>query len=302
MTISTLGNIITGDFITNIAKGSASSKPSIGASKEPEEPLSITLQRGARGAAATIQSLNVGVNYLNIAKEYTNSMLDVVNALDALVKKAGKGNVSPGKAKQYKSQFDDLAQAYEELVVGSVVKGRDLLGTDEISTILKQGGLDPERVSELEAAFKKITTFSGVEVTANGDTMASGQLFPAADFYRALKQATRDPEDPPQSDDGSAAFAKIKLAGKSIKDKVQTNIDALSAAEALVQKNIELVRSTGFAFLDVAKTVDGSKSAEDLAREVRSKIRSTSAGTLGEAHNLSSMLSAGLLAVSQASK
>ena len=299
MGISTINNVITGDFITNIARGSASSRPSMSLSKAPEEPLSVTLQRGARGAAASIQALNAGVNYINIAKEYTGSMLNVVSALDSLVKKAGRGNISPGKAKQYKSQFDDLAQAYEELVVGSVVKGRDLLGTNDISMTLIKGGLDPQRVDELENAFKKITSFSGVEITANGDTKASGQLFPAEDFYRAVRQATRDPEDPPQDDDGSAAFTKIKVAVKEIKDKVSKNIEALSDAERLVQRNVELVRAAGFAFLDASKTVDGSKDAETVALEVRDEIRSKASRFLSEAHNLNSILAAGLLAASE---
>lgn len=302
MGISTINTVITSDFITNIARGGTSSKPSMSLTKEPDEPLSITLQRGAQGAAAAIQSLNAGVNYLNIAQEYTNNMLNVVDALDALVKKAGKGNIAPGKAKLYKAQFDDLAQAYEELVVGSVVKGRDLLGTDDISVTLRQGGLDPERVDELEAAFKKITSFSGVEITATGDTKASGQLFPAEDFYRALRQATRDPEDPPQDDDGSAAFAKIRLAVRDIKDKVTKNIEALSDASQLVERNIELVRVTGFAFLDASKAVDGSKSAETIALELRGDIRANGSRFLSEAHNLNAILAAGLLKVQESTR
>jgi hypothetical protein len=302
MGISTINNVITGDFIKNIASGSASSKPKIGSSKEPEEPLSVTLQRGARGAAAAIQSLNSGISFINIAADYTSKMLSVVNGLDALVQKAAKGNIPPSKAKQYKVQFDDLADAYEQLVVGSVVKGRDLLSTEEMAAVLRKGGLDTAKVDELEAAFKKVTSFSGVDVLSNGDTMSSGQLFPAQDFYRALRQATRDPEDPEQSDDGSAAFNKIKIAVKEIKDKVVRNIEALDSAASLVQKNIELVRATGFALLDASKEVSGSKDANVLAMEIRGAIRSKAAGNLSEAHNLNSILTAGLLAVSQADK
>jgi hypothetical protein len=299
MGISTLGTIITGDFITNIASGSGSSKPKIGISKAPDEPLSVTLQRGARGAAASIQALNSGITYINIAADYTQNMLEVVNALDKLVQKAGKGNITPSNARLYRQQFDELAQGYEKLVVGSVVKGRDLLATDEMAAILRKGGLDSEKVDELEAAFKKVTSFSGVEITATGETMASGQLFPAQDFYRAVRQATRDPEDPPQNDDGSAAFQKIKIAVKSIRTKVQNNIDALNEAADLVQKNIELVRATGFAFLDASKTVDGSQNADTVALQVRGAIRSQAAGSLAEAHNLNAMLSAGLLAITE---
>ena len=302
MGISTINNVITGDFIKNIASGSASSKPKIGLSKEPDEPLSVTLQRGARGAAAAIQSLNSGISFINIAAEYTNSMLDVVNGLDALVQKAGKGNIPPSKAKLYKHQFDELSQTYEQLVVGSVVKGRDILSTDQMAAVLKKGGLDPAKVDELEEAFKKVTSFSGVDVLSNGETKSSGQLFPAQDFYRALQQATRDPEDPVQNDDGSAAFNKIKIAVKEIKEKVSKNIEALNGAAALVQKNIELVRATGFAFLDASKDVSGDKDAGVIALEIRGAIRSKASANLSEAHNLNSILAAGLLAVSQASK
>jgi hypothetical protein len=302
MGISTLSTVITGDFITNIASGGSSSKPAIGVTKQPEEALSVTLQRGARGAAASIQALNSGISYINIAADYTQNMLDVVDALDTLVKKAGKGNITPTNARLYRQKFDDLAKGYEELVVGSVVKGRDLLATDQMGAILAKGGLDPERVAELQAAFKKISTFSGVEVTSTGETMASGQLFPAEDFYRAIRQATRDPEDPPQVDDGSASFSKIKIAVKEIHDKVKKNIDALNEAAGLVQKNIALVRATGFAFLDASKTVDGSQNADTVALQVRGAIRSQAAGSMGEAHNLNAMLAAGLLAVAQASK
>jgi hypothetical protein len=302
MGISTLNTIITGDFITNIATGSASSKPKMSLTKQEQEPLSVTLQRGARGAAAAIQSLNGGISFINIAADYTSNMLDVVNGLDALVQKAGKGNIPPSKAKLYKEQFDKLSQTYEELVVGSVVKGRDILSTTEMATMLRKGGLDTEKVDELEAAFKEVTSFSEVDILANGETQSSGQLFPAEDFYRALRQATRDPEDPPQNDDGSAAFHKIRAAVKEIKAKVEKNIEALKTAAGLVQKNIELVRATGFAFLDASKSVSGDKDANTLALEIRGAIRTQAAGNLSEAHNLNSILAAGLLEVQSKTK
>ena len=299
MGISTLNSIITGDFITNMASGTASSKPKIGLSKEPDEPLSVTLQRGARGAAAAIQSLNSGISFINLASDYTQNMLNVVNGLESLVQKAGKGNIPPSKAKLYKSQFDELSQAYEELVAGSVVKGRDILSTAQMAEVLKKGGLDPARVDELEAAFKKVSSFSGVDILSTGETKSSGELFPAQDFYRALRQATRDPEDPVQNDDGSAAFTKIRIAVKEIKEKVVKNIESLNSAAGLVQKNIELVRATGFALLDASKGVSGDKDAEVLAMEIRGAIRSKASGNLSEAHNLNSILAAGLLAVSR---
>ena len=107
MGIATLNNVITGKFISEIASSSGNSTPKVGLSSEPEEPLSVTLQRGARGAAASIQLLNSGISYINVAADYTSNMLNVVEGLDSLIQKAGKGNISPSKAKQYKRQFDN---------------------------------------------------------------------------------------------------------------------------------------------------------------------------------------------------
>ena len=299
MGIATINNVITGEFITRLASGSSDSTPKVGLNKEPDEPISVTLQRGARGAGAAIQSLNAGISFINIASDYTRNMLDVVKGLDTLVQKAGRGNIPPSKAKLYKSQFDELSRAYSELVAGSVVKGRDLLSTEEMAASLKQGGLDSAKVDELRVAFNKVTSFSGGETSTGDATSSSSQLFPAQEFYRALRQATRDPEDPAQNDDGSAAFNKIRVAVREIKEKVEQNITALDDAASLVQRNIELVRATGFALLDASQSVSGQKDAEMLALEIRGAIRSKAAGNLSEAHNLNAMLAAGLLSVSK---
>jgi hypothetical protein len=89
---------------------------------------------------------------------------------------------------------------------------------------------------------------------------------------------------------------------KEIKAKVEKNIEALKTAAGLVQKNIELVRATGFAFLDASKSVSGDKDANTLALEIRGAIRTQAAGNLSEAHNLNSILAAGLLEVQSKTK
>ena len=303
MGISSLNTVITTDYLTELSKqGTGSSKPNIGLSSTPQEPLSVTLQRGARSAAASIQALNAGIEYINVAKDYTERMLEVVTGLEALVNKAGKGDITPSNAKLYKLQFDRFSDAYEKLVQGSVVKGRDLLSVTDMSAVLKRGGLNPDKVTELEDSFKKITSFSGVDVTNTGEVEANGELVSPESFYRALRQATRDPEDPLQVDDGSGAFASIKTTVKAIKEKVSKNIEALSTASDLVEKNLKLVRATGFAFLNASKQDEDGVDAETIAARVRGEIRSGARDVLSEAHNLKSILAAGLLAVQEASK
>lgn len=241
--------------------------------------------------------MNAGISYLTIAGDYTTKMLDVVNALDALVTKASKGNISPGEARRYKEDFDKYSRAYDQLVKGAVVKGRDLLSVDDMERVLKRGGLDAEKVEELSAAFSKITSFSGANTASDGSVTPSRNLFAADKFYRAVSQATRDPEEPEQGDDGSGAFAAIRRAIKDVKEKVTNNIDALKVATDLVGKNLELTRATGFAFLNASKVTTDTQDPNQVVSQLRSAIRSTARGSISEVHNLEAILSAGLLAL-----
>lgn len=303
MGISSLNNVITPDFITTLQKaGSAGQNQAAAAlSKAPSEAITVTLQRGARGAAAGVQSLNSGISFLNVASEFTQGLLGVVTELDTLVQKAGKGNITPTNARLYKGQFDRICESYKKIIETSVSKGRDLLNVDDMTAVLKKGGLDVEKVTELEMAFKKVTSFSMVETNAKGEVITNDKVIPPEAFYRALRQATRDPEDPVQNDDGSGAFASSKAAVKEIKDKVLANIEALRSATEIVEKNLTLVRATGFAFLDVAKKVGQSDTAEDVAYQLQGQIRTNAGTSLSEAHNLKAILSAGLRNLAAAS-
>ena len=131
MGVSSLNRVITSDFISGLStSGKSTSAQDIARqamSKGSEEPISVTLRRGAQGAAAAVQSLNAGISYINIAEQFTTSLLEVVSQVDALVTKAGKGNITPSNARVYKDQFDRLSATYTKVIKISVVKGKDLL-------------------------------------------------------------------------------------------------------------------------------------------------------------------------------
>ena len=297
MGISSLNRVITSDFISGLSKsGQATSSQDIARqamSKEADEPISFTLRRGAQGAAAAVQSLNVGITYINIAEQFTSSLLEVVSQVDLLVTKAGKGNISPANARLYKDQFDRLSTTYTKVIKSSVVKGKDLLNVDEMKGALLRAGLNVEQVSELQNAFKRVSSFSMVEINEKGQVLSKDDIIPPSAFYRALRQATRDPEEPEQSDDGSIAFASSREAVKEIKDHVVENLKSLSTARELVEKNLKLVRATGFAFLSVSKDVGDSDTVDDVALRVRGAIRSGARDVLSEAQNLKGILQAG---------
>ncbi len=262
-------------------------------SKANDEPISLTLQRGAQGCAAAVQSLNTGIEYLNIAEQFSEGLHDVVDQFDTLVKKAGKGNLTPASARLYKQQFDRLSRTYTKIVQSSIVKGKDVLNVEQMKSTLERAGLDVERVTELQNAFKKITSISLVQVNEKGQVLSQDDLIPPEAFYRALQQATRDPEEPPQDDDGSVAFASTRASVKAMKEQVESNLKSLATARDVVEKNLKLVRATGFAFLNASKEVGDSDTVDDVALRVQGLIRSGARDVLSEAYNLQAMMSAG---------
>lgn len=297
MGVASLNRIITPDFISGISKnGSSTSAQEIArsvVSRASDEPISLTLQRGAQGAAAAVQSLNAGIDFLNIAQQFSESLLDVVDQFDSLVRTAGKGNITPANARLYKHKFDRLSQAYTKIVKSSIVKGRDVLDVEDMKKTLDRAGLNPETVLELQNAFKKITSISLVQINEKGQVLSQDDLIPPEAFYRALKQATRDPEAPAQEDDGSVAFASTRTAVKEMKEQVLGNLKALVTAREVVEKNLKLVRATGFAFLDASREVADSDTVDDVALRVQGLIRSGARDVLSEAHNLKAIMSAG---------
>jgi len=297
MGVSSLNRVITSDFISGLStSGRSTSAQDIARqamSKGSDEPISVTLRRGAQGAAAAVQSLNAGISYINIAEQFTTSLLEVVSQVDALVTKAGKGNITPSNARVYKDQFDRLSATYTKVIKSSVVKGKDLLNVEEMKSALQRAGLNVDQVSELQNAFKRVTSFSMVEVNDKGQVLSKDDIIPPEAFYKALRQATRDPEEPEQSDDGSIAFASSREAVKEIKDHVVENLKSLSTARELVEKNLKLVRATGFAFLNVSTDVGDSDTVDDVALRVRGAIRSGARDVLSEAQNLKGILQAG---------
>jgi hypothetical protein len=104
-------------------------------------------------------------------------------------------------------------------------------------------------------------------------------------------------EDEP-GDEKSGFFARVKGDLKDIKAKLEGNIEALKATRELVGDNITLARSAGLAFLEVSNEMSGSESPEDIAEQIRLKIRRGASGALAQVKNLEPIMVAGYLAVS----
>lgn len=111
---------------------------------------------------------------------------------------------------------------------------------------------------------------------------------------------------PYHSTDYSSLFAderKLKNQGdgiylftdaKEFKRQIEKNIKAIDYALEIVQKNIDLVRGAGFAFLDEASQITSSDEAALIAQQLQTMIRQNAAAALSQAENLNPIVVASL--------
>jgi hypothetical protein len=79
---------------------------------------------------------------------------------------------------------------------------------------------------------------------------------------------------------------------KALKKQMSDNIDALAGAREYIANNLELVRTAGFAFLDISNQLTGSEDATQVAELVAAQIRqNASQAQLAQVENLKNIAS-----------
>jgi len=302
MAISSLERIINTTFLTKISRassGSASQSPISSSSNQQlaGQALYNSLRVGAQNFAASIQLLNGSATFVNLSLDTTEKLLEMVTKLETLATKANKGNISGTAAKQLRAEFDLIAGNFDKTIDVATDDERDIFDIEQLKGVLGQAGLDPAKVSELALALKRFTHPAEPTVGSDGSVVSEGNPVPLEDFQRALRAAIVDPDDP--TDERSGFFGKVKTKLKDIRIQLETNIKALKDTTKLIGDNMTLARAAGFAFLDVSNEMTGSESAEDIAEQIRQRIRGTARSVLGQAHNLEPIMVAGLAALSE---
>ena len=304
MAISSLERIINTTLLTKISKVSSGTSANSARSSSNNElsgqALYNSLRVGAQNFAASIQLLNGSATFVNLSLDTTEKLLGLVTKLEAIANKANKGNVSGTAAKQLRTDFNSISDDFDEAIEKATKGKQDFFDIDQLNGVLGSAGLDPEKVSELALALKRFTHPAEPTIGSDGGVVSEGNPVPLADFQRALRAAIVDPDDP--TDERSGFFGKVKSELKDIRLQLETNIKALKDTTKLIGENITLVRAAGFAFLEVSREMTGSESAEQIAEQLRQRIRSTARPVLGQAHNLEPMMVAGMTALSDDGK
>lgn len=298
MTVSSLEKIIDTNFLTKLYRASGSaSKGSASKGELKGQALYTSLRAGARNFAAGYQLLNQGVSFLNVSLDTNERLLGVVQSIQEMIDSANRGNLSASTARQDRLKIDQLAKDFDRIVDAARAEKMDPLDTQSMEDTLVKAGLDKEKISDLASMLKKITSPTESSIASDGTVTSDGNPIPLADIQRQLRAAVFDEDEP--GDDKSGFFTKIKKKLRDVQIQLETNVKAIKSTIGFVKDNMAVARVAGLAFLDASNDLKGTESAEAVAEALRGKIRSTSGSALGQAHNLESVMVAGLAALGE---
>jgi len=293
VSVSSLKNVVTGNFISGLSRVATRSSSSITTNNKPT--LDVTLRTGARNFAAGLQALNLTISYVNISRQANERLLQKVTEADLLLAKAAKGGIGSQEADLMRMEFSQLARDFQKIVKNSSVEGRDPLSSDDLSELLIKSGLDPAKNDELRTAFTDFKSLTRSSAEGEEPTSTGNLKLPANEFSHSVGQASaaNDASDR----DGtavSAVFKGVRDTLKNIRARLEDNLKALEGTAEVIGKNIDLARAAGFALLDLSQTVKGTEEADALALKVREEIRRRAPGALSQSDNLNNLLVAGL--------
>jgi len=298
MTVRSLEKIIDSTFLTKLYRASGSA--SKGAASKGEltgQALYTSLRTGAKNFAAGYQLLNQGVSFLNVSLDTNERLLEVVQGIQEMVDKANRGNLSASTARQNRLKIDQLAKDFDRIVDGARDQKIDPLETQSMEDTLVRAGLDKEKISELAALMKKIASPTESSIASDGTVSADGNPIPLTDIQRQLRAAVFDEDEP--LDDKPGFFTKVKSKLRDVQLKLETNVKAIKGTINFVKDNMTVVRVAGLAFLDASNDLKGTESAEAIAEIIRGRIKAGSGSAVGQAHNLESVMVAGLAALGE---
>jgi hypothetical protein len=283
--------------LARVSGDSSATAAAAGKAKLEGQALYASVRSGAKHLAAGVQLLNGGISFVNVSLDLNEKLLSTVEDLKKIVSKANRGNISASAARQYKKDFEKLADRFDGIIEGSKESGMDTLDVATLEDSLVRAGLDKAKISQLASMLKKISKPNEAVLDSQGNVRTDGNPIPSLDFERSLKSAIYDEDDP--TDDKSGFFGRAAAKLREVELRLQTNVKALNQTRELVKQNLDLVRAAGIAFFEVSNEMTGSESVDQILDTIRARIRGSAPRVMGQIHNLQGVIVAGLASLGE---
>ncbi len=292
MTVTGISSVINTNFIGLFSSSSSSSSSS---------GLSTSLRAGAQTFAAAVQTLNSTVSFLNTAKEKLEKIGKIADKVVAIGELASHRSTSSSTRAELAAELRRLGREYDRTLNEAKIGDYSVLSEEDLSGALDLVGLEQDRSDSIAAIFKKFK-LSGRDDSLASEYMKGGRPVPIpAGAYTPGRnpQDCQELFDKERSLKSAADGYYLVSDAKAFKDQIKKNIKAIDYGMEVVQKNIDLVRGAGFAFLDESNQITSSDKAEEVAADLQQMIRQNAPAALSQAENLNPIVVATLSTMSK---
>ena len=269
--------------------------------------ISSGLRTGAKLMWNAIQNLNSVIAVLNISEDSLNKLEEITGEVIDLAKKATEAGSGSQARQKLSMEFQSFGGRFFEIVENAKIEKKDYLTTKGLSEILTAAGLDEASSQSIEDLFSEFQVIDDVGSLAADEikgrrpvkippsaytTTGGGTVSKQSKEYDSVFDTTRSLRTMPDA-------YRLLSDVTALHDQIQKNKEAILNAKEIVGKNVDLVRATGLAFLDISETITDEKDAEKVAQDLRDKIRMDAKSALSQAENLDSIIVAALAFESQ---
>lgn len=298
MTVTSISSVINTNFI-GLFSSSSSSSSSVSLSSSSSN-LSTSLRAGAQTFAAAVQTLNSTTSFLNTTKEDLEKIEKIADKAIAIGERASRKSTSSATRSELTAEFRKLGSEYHRIMDEAKIGDYNVLSEDDVSGALELVGLNQKTSDSIAAIFKKFK-LSGKDDSLASEYMKGGRPVPIPASAFTPGRSTQDYEelfDKERTMKTAPDGYYLVSDAKAFKEQIGKNIKAIDNGLKVVQKNIDLVRGAGFAFLDESNQITTSAEAEDVVTDLQQRIRQNAPGALSQAENLNPVVVATLTIIS----
>ena len=273
----------TGKSIANAFRGGAS-----------ESSISSSLRAGAQRYTKSVGGLNFAISFVNVAdadlkrfNALTEEMIQVAEA--ATTAKATQTR------KKLNTRFSQLAKQFKEIRDSSKVGDRSYDSFQDLSEILSVIGLKKKESTGVKEVLESFSAPTSEQTIASLDIKGKRPVStPKGVGEPSAVHDTDDLFSPTRTllkrRDAYAVLADLK----ALHEQIQVNRDAIDKTRDFLGENVQLVRATGLAMLELSDHIQDDVEASDVAHRLQQAIRSDPQAATAQAENLEPLLVAAL--------
>ena len=245
--------------------------------------ISATLRTGARTYATAIQGLNSLVAFTNLSETSLEKLGDMTDKMINLADRAAKSSTGDTTRRSLEIEFRKLAHEFETTIENAEVGDQNYLTRDGLVELFGRMGLDEETSSSVAAHFEKFA------LVKRDDSLASEYNRGPRPVPISVEVPGKEFEelfDPARTLANRGNAVKLAVDLRELRSQITENLLTMDKAQEFLQENIDLVRATGLAMLELSDQVGSETDASKVARDLNQLIRAKAPGVLSQAENL----------------